>query len=75
MFSWLGFGQDEKEQVVEEGNSAQEQVIVEQEPDSVASPNENIVDEVVVKAETQVEDVLPEQEPDKMQTLKTVPPV
>jgi len=69
LFSWLGLGQEEKEQVTEEETTSAEQAVVAPESVVDAQANETIVDEVVVSTAAQVEDVLPEP-----LTLKVIEP-
>jgi fused signal recognition particle receptor len=59
MFSWLGFGQDKKEQVTEEENTSPEQVTNKQAQESIneESANELIVNDVDI--ETEVETIDP----------------
>ena len=58
MFSWLGFGQDEKEQVVEESTPAEEQATVEPELIVDDQPVDVLMDEVVPATDAHVEDEL-----------------
>ena len=62
MFSWLGFGQNEKAHVVEEEYTSQEQAPIESAQESIAdAPSSEIIEhEVLVADEIHVEDILPE---------------
>lgn len=60
MFSWLGFGQDEKEQVVDESTPAEEQATVEPELIVDEQPVDTLIDEVVTETDVHVEEELPE---------------
>lgn len=67
MFSWLRRGQNEKDQVVEEGtveeeNTSEEQITSEQEFVADVASSETVVNDVdsIVTVETELEDVMPE---------------
>lgn len=62
MLSWLGFNQDKKAQVVETDTNAEEQTIVDQEPNTNAQAGDTVVDNTIVAVETQINDELPEPE-------------
>lgn len=64
MFSWLGLGQGEKEQVAEEETTSEEHSALAQESIVDLQPIETVVDEAVATAEPQIEDSLPEPEPE-----------
>ncbi len=80
MFSWLGFGQDEKTHVVEEEYTSQEQAPIEPAQEAIADApsseavnegiSEGIENEIVATVEAQVEDILPE-----LLTPKEIEPV
>jgi fused signal recognition particle receptor len=55
MFSWLGFGQDKKDQVIEDENTSPEQVSNDQAQESIneGSISEPIVNDVVAEADIQ----------------------
>ena len=64
MFSWLGFGQDEKEQATQESTQAVEENAAESELIANTEKNEAVVDEVVDIAEPLLSnDIEPEPEP------------
>ena len=53
MFSWLGFGQDKKDQVTEDENTSSEQAANAQESINESSTREPIVNDVVAEADAQ----------------------
>ena len=55
MFSWLGLGQDEKDQIIEEDSSSPAQI--EQEPEHIAPPAEKIIEDINTESVTESVDI------------------
>lgn len=73
MFSWLGFGQDKKEQVADEDNTSPEQVESEQTQESIneVSASESIVNDVKIETEEQTIEAMPPLTQETEQALST----